>query len=128
MITLVKTLPYLILVMVLESMSFPSTYTRECVWQRSHKPPPTPTPRRGERLWFGLWWSFGSFPLSFAVESPSPSSVGRHSTQCALRHSHCFRLSHSRDRQCSIPSSGHCELDTSGSKDSTPVRKWKEVR
>lgn len=70
MITFAKTLPYLTLVMVLESMSFPSTLFEGMCLAESHKPPPPPTPRRGERLWFGLWWSFGSFPLSFAVESP----------------------------------------------------------
>lgn len=42
---------------------------------------PRLTPNHGERPWFGFWWSFASFPLRFAVESPSPSRVGHHSTQ-----------------------------------------------
>lgn len=104
MITFAKTLPYLTLVMVLESMSFLALTPGNVFGRESHKPPPPHPAPRGERalVWpLVVIWFIPS--LSFAVESPSPSSVGAHSTQCALRHSHCFRLSHSRDRQCSIP-------------------------
>lgn len=85
--------------------------------------PSTPRREKGFGLAFGvvIWF----IPWVLAVESPLHLLWGT-TLPSVLSDTHRFRLSHSRDRQCSIPLLDS-ELDTSGKQRFHPSQKVKEV-